>query len=108
MGVKSIMYKKITLFLSTLSLLLVGMGFIGSESIADSDKGWILENSILKPIYKYPKRDEYQYVPEFCAVKMEVVDLQREGKPATGDLAESANRVAKKLGRTSWSWLHHY
>jgi len=94
---------RLTLGFRVLFLLLVSIGSIPAASTALLD-----EDAVLKMKHAYPQRDEYPYLPGYCAVKREEMLLKHEGRALPPKLARVRQAWVKKLGRTSWVWLHHY
>jgi tetratricopeptide (TPR) repeat protein len=73
------------------------------ESIAIAN-----EDAILKMKYAYPQRDEYVYLPEFCIPRVEGIKLKQENRDKPPSLIKAAKAWEKKLGGTTWLYLHHY
>ncbi|MBE9534556.1 MAG: tetratricopeptide repeat protein [Proteobacteria bacterium] len=103
MPLRNIQYRRLTLGFGVLCLLLVSRGSIGSASTALADEG-----AILKMKHAYPTRDEYPYLSGCCAVKTEELLLKRESRALPPNLARAREAWKKKLGKTSWVWLHHF
>lgn len=103
MPLRNIQYRRLTLGFGVLCLLLVSIGLIASQSTALAG-----EDAILKMKHAYPTRDEYPYLSRYCMVKTEELLLGREGRDLPPNLAREREAWKKKLGKTSWVWLHHY
>jgi tetratricopeptide (TPR) repeat protein len=103
MPLRNIQYRRLTLGFGVLCLLLVSIGLIASQSTALAGEG-----AILKMKHAYPTRDEYPYLCRYCMVKTEELLLRREGRDLPPNLAREREAWKKKLGKTSWVWLHHF
>jgi tetratricopeptide (TPR) repeat protein len=94
-------------------LLFSGTDSFAGETLSRAEKEALLkaeraENAILRMRSKYPERNEYPYLPRFCGAKIESMHLKREGKTIPPDLARERARWSEVLGRTVWTYMHHY
>lgn len=103
MPLRNIQYRRLTLGSGVLCLLFVSIVLIASPSAAIVD-----EDAILKMEHAYPQRDEYPYLPSFCAVKLEDMKLKNESRALPPNLARAKKAWVKKLGKTTWTYLHHF
>ncbi len=103
MSLRNIQRRKLTLSFGFLCLLLLSMGLIATESMAIFN-----EDNILKMGDSYPQRDEYMYLPDCCGVRLEGMKFKNETGGVPPNIVSAQNVWIKKLGRTSWSFMHHF
>ena len=88
------------------SLYLVALLFVNACIFIGDSGAYVDEESILKMKQAYPQRDEYSYLPKFCAVKLE--ELKYKGMPLPANISRAQKMYTKKLGTTTWTYMHHY
>jgi hypothetical protein len=86
-------------------LLIVSLYFI---AIASKPLLAQNEDEILDFQHAYPQRAEYIYLPNYCVLKMEIMKLTNDGRKLPPNIAREQEAWTKRLGETSWTYIHHY